>query len=49
METMSYVGERITHMLKCMLENDVFFNVKPIKIKEYKEIEGQKNIKKISA
>ena len=37
-------------MLKCMLENDVFVNVKPNKInKEYKEIKVQKNIRKISA
>ena len=28
----------MTHMLKCMLENDVFVNVKPSKIKENKEI-----------
>ena len=46
---MSFVGERITHMLKCMLENDVFLNVKPNKMKENKEIKGQKNIMKISA
>ena len=28
----------MTHMLKCMLENDVFVNVEPNKIKENKEI-----------
>ena len=28
----------MTHMLKCMLENDVFINVKPNKMKENKEI-----------
>ena len=41
---------RLTHILKCMLENDVFVNAKPNKInKENKEIKVQKNIKKISA
>ena len=28
----------MAHMLKCMLENDVFINVKPNKMKENKEI-----------
>ena len=28
----------MTHILKCMLENDVFINVKPNKMKENKEI-----------
>ena len=41
---------RLTLMLKCMFENDVFVNVKPNKIKqENKETKVQKNIKKISA
>ena len=41
----------MTHLLKCLLENDVFVNVKPNKIsmKENKEIKVQQNIKKISA
>ena len=39
----------MTHILKCMLKNDVFVNVKPNKMKENKEIKVQKNIKKISA
>ena len=35
----------MTHILKCMLENDVFVHVK---LKENKEIKVQKNITKIS-
>ena len=38
----------MTQMLKCMLENNVFVNVKPNKInKENKEIKVQKSMKKI--
>ena len=40
----------MTHMLNCMLENDVFVNVKPNKLKkENKEIKVQQNSKKIFA
>ena len=50
METLIYVGWHMTQMLKCMLENNVFVNVKPNKInKENKEIKVEKNIKKIGA
>ena len=36
METLGYVGWHMMHMLKCMLENDVFASVKPNKIKKIK-------------
>ena len=41
---------RLTRMLKCMLENDFFINVKnnKINVKENKEKYTKKNIKKIS-